>query len=288
MMRMTGYCTIIGTGPPREAGHPGTIMTSDAPIGDIEWIAQPWGRVLRVPALADVAEHFFTDRQLRLRGPGTEELEWGLVARAIGVEPGRLFRPRQVHGRSVVFLPRGCEGGHFGGGRRPEADALISDDPSRALAVQVADCVPILIADPRTGAVAAVHAGWRGTAAGVVQAAVAGLEACCGTRTAGLVAALGPSIGPCCYEVGPEVAEAFRAAGHRDTLVENWFRRGPGLRFRLDLWMATRDQLMSAGVEPRHVHIVGMCTAHDTARFHSYRAEGNGTGRMAAVIRARR
>ncbi len=262
-------------------------MTIDIPAHGPEWANLPWGQVLRVPELSAVADHFFTDRQLRLRGSGGEPREWALVARAIGVEPERLVRPRQVHGRTVVFLPRGSAGGPFADGRRPEADALITDDPAFALAVQVADCVPILMADPRTGAVAAVHAGWRGTVVSVVRAAVEALVERCGSRAADLVAALGPSIGPCCYTVGPEVVDGFRAAGHAEETLGRWFLRGADARIRLDLWTATRDQLVASGVVPDRVRTVGLCTAHDTTRFHSYRAEGSGTGRMAAVIRAR-
>jgi hypothetical protein len=214
-------------------------------------------------------------------------MEWGLVASAIGVVPDRLFRPRKVHGRAVVVVPGSRPSHQFSAGQRPEADAVITDDPSCALAVQVADCVPILIADARSGAVAAVHAGWRGAAAGVVQAAIDGLGAHCGSRSGDLVAALGPSIGPCCYQIGSEVIEAFLAAGHQARSVDRWFARDPDGRYRLDLWAATRDQLVAAGVPAPRIHAAQLCTAHNTARFHSYRAEGAGTGRMAGVIKVR-
>ena len=268
---------------PAPAGH----MTNDTPVDGFEWVIQPWGQVLRSSGLLAVADHFFTDRQLRLRGTSPEPGRWKLAASAIGVEPGRLFRPKQVHGRSVAVVSRNCAPHPFSCGRRPEADAVITNDPSCALAVQVADCVPILIGDPRTGAVAAVHAGWRGAAAGVVRAALEALGAQYGSRPRDLVAALGPSIGPCCYHVGPELADAFLAAGHAASSVERWFERESDGRRRLDLWTATGDQLREAGVPTTGIHAVRLCTAHDTARFFSYRAEGPGTGRMAAVIKAR-
>ncbi len=94
----------------------------------------------------------------------------------------------------------------------PEADGVMTDEHGVALVVQVADCVPLLMADPRTGAVAAVHAGWRGTAANIAAAAVRRLQQQYGCRPEDLVAAIGPCIGACCYQVGPEVREAFTSA----------------------------------------------------------------------------
>ena len=242
--------------------------------------------MLRAPALSAWADHFFTLRQLQLREAGGGAHDLARVAEAIGVGAARLLRPRQVHGREVVVVN---ESGlrRFSDGMSPEADVLVSGDPSVALAVQVADCVPILIADCRTGVVAAAHAGWRGTASGVIPAAVGSLTGQLGSRAADLVAAIGPSIGPCCYVVGPEVVERFVAAGHRRSAIEAWFVRQPTGGYLLDLWRATIDQLTESGVRAEHIHAARLCTAHDTGRFFSYRAEGSGTGRMAAVIRAR-
>ena len=103
--------------------------------------------------------------------------------------------------------------------RWPEADIAVSDDPSVALSVRAADCVPILLADRATGAVAAVHAGWKGTAAGAVIVAVRALTSRYGTNPGDVIAAVGPSIGPCCYEVGPDLAAAFLGASEAPTLV---------------------------------------------------------------------
>jgi len=273
-----------GTGLLDQAPRAGD-MTQQAPSDLFEWVSRSWGQVLRSRGLAALADHFFTDRQLRLRGSGSGT-DWPLVAAGIGVAPDRLFRPQQVHGRAVVAVLRRQDPRPFSGGSRPQADAVISDDPSCAIAVQVADCVPILMADPRTGAVAAVHAGWRGAAAGVVRAAIDGLSAECGSRPEDLVAALGPSIGPCCYQVGPAVAEAFLTAGHDTSSIHRWFTPDGDGRHRLDLWAAVMDHLCAAGVPMTHVHAARLCTAHHPGLFFSYRAEGAGTGRMAAVIRA--
>lgn len=261
-------------------------MKSDTPVDGFEWIPQPWGRVLRAPRLSEVADHFFTTRQLRLRGPGVEAGEWALVASAIGVERSRLLRPRQVHGSAVAVVARGASFGEFAR-CRPAADAVVTDDASCALAVQTADCVPLLVADGRTGAVAAVHAGWRGMAAGVIEAAIEALRTHFGSRAADLTVALGPSIGPCCYFVGEAVVEAFRAAGHAPARTDRWFLGGRNEGYRLDLRASARDQLCRAGLQADRIHAADLCTAHEGTRFYSYRVEGRGTGRLAAVIRAR-
>jgi len=247
---------------------------------------EAWGEVLRAPALSAVADHFFTTRQLRLRGEATGARDWDTVASAIGVERHKLLRPRQVHGRQVLAVS-GADLGLFADQRRPEADAVITDDPSLAVAVQVADCVPALIADRRTGAVAAAHGGWRGIASGTLEAAVEALGSTFGARPGDLVAALGPSIGPCCYAVRQDVVDAFAAAGHSGDSLARWFRPDRDGHYRLDLWAAARDQLGRAGLAPDKIICARLCTAHDQERFFSYRVEGKRTGRMAAVIRSR-
>ena len=130
------------------------------------------------------------------------------LLRAVGVA-GPLYVARQVHGAAVARVRAGDDPAAIA---RIEADALITDDPGVALGVFVADCIPALIVDPRTGAVAAAHAGWRGTVAGVLPAAVRALVRRFGARPGDLRVALGPAIGPCCFEVGAEVVAAFAAA----------------------------------------------------------------------------
>jgi len=115
----------------------------------------------------------------------------------------------------------------------------------------------------------------------VARATVDALSRAFGSVPADLVAAVGPSIGPCCYEVGAEVRERFGA--HAGA----WFTAGPRGRPHLDLWRATSDQLLAAGLPPEHVHLSRLCTATWPAVFYSYRREGSGTGRMAGVIRVR-
>jgi polyphenol oxidase len=255
------------------------------------WTNQPWGGALRSASLSELADHFFTTRQLRLRGD-SEDADWAAAAASIGVAPGHLLRLNQVHGRHAVVVRRADPAARdrlmaaAGKGERPEADILVSDDPAVALAIQVADCVPLLMAHRRSGAVAAVHAGWRGTVARAAEAAVEVLRREFRAAPEDLVVAHGPSIGACCYEVGPDLVDAFEAGGFR-AQVDRWFSRDEAGRFRLDLWTASRDQLLAAGVRADDIHQSGLCTASHPQWFASYRRDGSGTGRIAAVIRSR-
>lgn len=221
------------------------------------WARAPWESttdvVLECRPLALIAPHFFTTRALQLRGDSPRaEADWARVADGIGVSLTRLQRMHQVHGcaTSAVRLPAPAPRASSTAAAAPtpappasapvasasssvmtagpEADALVTDARDVALVVRVADCVPLLMADPRTGAVAAVHAGWRGTAAAIAASAVKRLQEEYGSDPADLVAAIGPAIGACCYQVGPEVREAFLAAGHAPASVDAWFAADPG------------------------------------------------------------
>ena len=235
--------------------------------------------MLRCAPLLEAADHFFTDASLTLRDAPEE---WSGVAALAGVPEDRLLLLSQVHGHGVVTA---------GAGRttrwtRPQADAAISDDPGSALVVRVADCAPILVADRRRGVVAAVHAGWRSTMQRIAVAAVRALRTEFDTDPADLVAAIGPSLGVCCGEMGEEVVEAFSDAGHSAAELGRWFQRAPGRRPYFDLWGANRDQLEGAGVPASAIHVAGLCTRTHDRHFHSYRARGAAAGRMAGVIRA--
>lgn len=197
------------------------------------------------------------------------------MAGTAGVDPAALVRLRQVHGATVHVAD-----GDGPAGAPPEADIAVTASPDRAVAVQVADCVPLLIAGRQ--AVAAAHAGWRGTAANVAREAVEALVRL-GEDRRGLCAAIGPSIGPCCYEVGGELVDRFADAGWH-AAVDRWFTRPASAR-HLDLWTANTDQLIAAGVPSSRIHVSGLCTKCHPAWFHSYRREGEGAGRMAGFIR---
>jgi YfiH family protein len=158
-------------------------------------------------------------------------------------------------------------------------DALVTAERGRWLLVYAADCVPLLVLDPGARAAGAVHAGWRGTAAGIASVVLARMRAAFGTEPRRVLAALGPAIGGCCYEVDARVAERMEA--------QPWWpsasrATGPG-RWHLDLRAAVRAQLLAAGVREDRVAAVGGCTACGEALFFSYRRDGR-TGRMAAYI----
>jgi YfiH family protein len=249
------------------------------------WAQSAAGPVLKCGPLEAVAAHVFTTRELRL----SSMQDWDRIAAALGVSS--VLTVNQVHGRTVVAASsdpaRAAE--------RPDADALITLDPAQAVGVRAADCAPILLADPATGAVAAVHAGWRGTAAGIVAAAVSAMTREYGSRPGDLLAAIGPSIRPCCYEVGSELVDAFAAAGHPRHLVDRWFVlrdpgagiRDPGGRLWLDVPKANRDQLLLAGLADERIYDCGLCTAMHLDVLTSFRAEKEKAGRLAAVIRPR-
>jgi purine-nucleoside/S-methyl-5'-thioadenosine phosphorylase / adenosine deaminase len=255
------------------------------PADGFRWASAPWGPILTLTAWSPQFRHFFTTRHLRFRGR-EEARDWARVADELGVGPGRLLRPGQVHGTSIAIKRLGDETGGWGAGR-PRADIILTDDPTVAVAVQVADCVPVLIADWRTGVVAAVHAGWRGTAKRVVQVAVRALGETFRSRPSDLSAALGPAIGPCCYEVGPELLDVFAAAGHAAAERDRWFGRSEDGKVRLDVPLANRDQLLAAGLAPHAIHVAGLCTVSHPDLFYSYRREGQGTGRIVGVIKVK-
>ena len=236
--------------------------------------------MLRCTPLLEVADHFFTAGSVRLRD---SDAEWEAVAALAGVPRSDLRLLHQVHGRTIAVARRGAHGRWV----PPQADGVVSDDPIAAFGVRVADCAPVLIGDRRTGSVAAVHAGWRSTMQRICTEAVAGMTRALQSDPRDLVAAIGPCLGPCCGEMGEDVVQAFRDAGHGDEEIGRWFARQDGRRPYFDLWRANVDQLEAAGVPSSSIHVAGLCTRTYPTVFHSYRAEGTGAGRMAGVIRAR-
>ena len=209
--------------------------------------------------------------------------EWAAVATSMGVAPDRLLLVKQVHGIRVAVARRGASAPWA----RPEADIIVTDDPSVAIGVRVADCAPVLLHDPVTRAVGAAHAGWRGTASGAAAAAVRAMQETFGSRPPALVAAIGPCLGACCGEVGPDVVDAFRAGGADRASLAAWFTPGSGDRSFLDLERANRDQLQAAGVRPDAIFSSGLCTKTHRERLHSYRGDRDAAGRIVAARSAR-
>ena len=202
------------------------------------------------------------------------------LMRALGAS--RLFLCTQVHGAEVVRVEKESRPEEIAAVR---ADALITDVPGTALGVFTADCVPLLLADPVSGACASVHAGWRGVVAGVVTAAAREMAASYGSRPADLRVALGPAIGRCCFEVGPEVVAVFETlvpeGARAEVIVEE-----AGRKPRIDLRRLLRRQLEIAGIPAAQVDEGSECTRCDpTLRFFSFRRDGRAGQQMAVIVR---
>jgi YfiH family protein len=226
---------------------------------------------------------------------------------SLGAAKMRVAGSRQIHS-DIIQVVGSAEVPH--GEQAPQGDALITREPGALLVVQTADCIPILLADTKHRAVAAIHSGWRGTAQRIAEKTLGRMQMEFGTRPQDVIAALGPGIGGCCYEVGHEVVREFAAKfpdarewfeGPFDALENgdnnsNWLpwltMRPPGHaptapRAQLDLIAANRAMLMAAGIAPDKIQSSGFCTSCSTDLFFSYRREQT-TGRLMAAIGIRR
>jgi len=202
-----------------------------------------------------------------------------------GEDAGEMVTVRQVHGVAVKLVSFGEPGLRTEDGRGVvEADGLMTADAGVMLAIQVADCVPVLVADVKQRVVAAFHAGWRGTAAGIVEQGIARMVAQLGCDPGDMVGAVGPSIGVCCYTVGEEVQTTF---GARFGYAEQLFSIRPD-GMHVDLAEANRRQLVDAGLSVDSVTVVGECTAcarvNGRRKYFSHRAERGFTGRSMGMI----
>ena len=209
---------------------------------------------------------FYRDSRHIYRVLELDQLSWldhGFGTREVDIPAlhSQLATLKQVHSATCVIA--GGRSGVLGIG-----DALLENTPGAAVAVRTADCIPILLVDEQKRAVAAVHAGWRGTAAQIVRRAVQSMAERFGTRPAAVHAAIGPGIGKCCYEVGPEVAAQFGGQG----------------RMHLDLPGANREQLLAAGVTPQRIYASNLCTMCQPEEFHSYRRDREAAGRMYSFV----
>lgn len=190
----------------------------------------------------------------------------GQLVQRLGFEPSRLALQRQVHGAAVVEVTEGyapCE-----------SDALMTAEPGWLLGVSVADCVPILLFDPRRRAVAVVHSGWRGTLRGIARATIERMRESFFTDPSDVRAYVGAAASQCCYEVGDDVASAFDARHSRPI---------GGGKYLFDNKGCVLEQLISCGLQPHHVELDIRCTICGPS-FHSYRRDGKQSGRMLAVI----
>ena len=229
--------------------------------------------------------HFVTTRVGGVSLPPYDSLNLGFGARdnpervlenrkrladSINVPLGSFAVAKQVHGDRIAVVTESEKGrGAFNYETALDAtDGMITNIPGICLMVLLADCTPILLYDPVQRVVAAVHAGWKGTAKQIGRKVIEAMSDSYGCRPEDITAGIGPSIGPCCYEVGPEVISQFGA-----DLVDD--------RNHLDLWEANRRQLLEAGV--RSIEVAGICTKCNADRFFSER-HTPGTGRIGAGI----
>ncbi|MBU2610041.1 MAG: peptidoglycan editing factor PgeF [Chloroflexi bacterium] len=200
---------------------------------------------------------------------------------SLGLNTATLFDVWQVHGKNVVIAdaPHPPLSPHLCAAPTRQADAILTDKPGVTLFMRFADCVPILLYDPLRKVVGLAHAGWRGTVRGVVRAVLEAMQARFGTQPADLQAAIGPSIGPDHYAVGPDVVTQVRQAFGEDASALLATIDG---EMHFDLWAANRLLLEQAGV--RHVEVAGLCTACHLDDWYSHRAENGRTGRFGALI----
>jgi YfiH family protein len=206
--------------------------------------------------------------------PDAVEANHRLIHETLGLCAGQFVTARQVHSCRVAVVDAGHTGKVL-----PATDALVTGFSGVSLMLRFADCLPILLYDPESRATGLGHAGWRGTARGLARRMVSAMVEYLGINPAETIACLGPAIGPCCYEVGPEVVQFVKGS------LERWdgslLPRADD-RFALDLWEANRQQLLEAGI--RQIEASRMCTACHTDEFYSHRAERGATGRFAAVM----
>ena len=202
-----------------------------------------------------------------------------LLARAFGVAQDKLVTVKQVHGTDILVIDEPNDDvSHFLG---LEGDAIITNQPGIMIGICVADCAPILLYDQEKQIIAAVHAGWKGTAAKLVSKTVAGMKSLFECSPRKLQAVIGPCIGKCCYEVDTPVNQAFTQNGLEwDTCAEKTGENS----WRLDLAAANHALLVSAGVPAPQIQTSGMCVCCHRELFFSYRRDGVETGRQMGFI----
>ena len=256
------------------------------------------GMIWYASALLQNVPHGFSTRSGGVSGPPWDTLNLGpsrgdepahvaenyrRFCAAIGADAGRVVLAKQVHETTVRTVTAADAGMGLHRPRNYTADALITIEDNLPLVVFSADCGIILLHDPVTGAVGAVHAGWRGCAAGIVQKAVRELCALSGAEPERLRAAVGPCIGQCCFETDSDVPDAMRAAlgGRAEAHLRYDYERN---KWMVNLAGLIRESLLQAGLVPQCVDVLGICTACHPERFWSHRKMGDARGVQAAMI----
>ncbi len=206
-----------------------------------------------------------------------------LACRSLGINARHLIAGRQVHGDGIRLVGAGDlgKGALSEDQALPDTDALITDSRGLPLSSYYADCVPVFLLDPVKRVVALAHAGWQGTALKIGLKVVKRMTEIFGSDPRHCLAGIGPSIGPCCYEVGEPVISRFRDVFRGGKRLEA--AAAPG-KWKLDLWEANRLTLLEAGLKPENILTAHLCTSCRRDLFFSYRAERGITGRMASLL----
>ncbi len=217
-------------------------------------------------------------------GDGNDQVRQNIerIAAAFGISVSQFLLVCQVH-RDGVWVIDG-ETPLSAHNPPPELDAVVTDRPGLALCIKTADCVPVFLADPLRRVIGAVHAGWKGTALQIVEKAVGEMVQWFGVRPSDLFAAIGPAIGPCCYEVDTGVYQAMSRHPERDSFFHARSEEG---KWMLDLFLANRKQLLRSGLPPEHIRTADYCTSCHPELFFSHRAQGGDTGRQLNFIMIR-
>lgn len=202
--------------------------------------------------------------------------------------PGQgVWMPRQVHGTDIFVVEDSTPFDEAMELQPVDADAVITDMSGRWIGVRTADCVPVLLYDPKKSVIAAVHAGWRGTVGHIVRKTVERMCSDFQVTPSDLVAMIGPSIGPDSFEVGEEVAQAFVEAGRADCVLRQAYSAVGSVRFakpHVDLWQSNAMDLLEAGLELEHIDCTPWCTYENHELLFSARRQGIGTGRIVSAI----
>lgn len=202
---------------------------------------------------------------------------------AFGLDAGSAVTAEQIHGDSIAVVTareRG-RGALLYETAIPQTDALITNIPNLPLLMFYADCVPVYFLDPEHKAIGVAHAGWKGTVAKIAQKTLKMMTREFGTQSQNCLVAIGPSIGPCCYEVNQFVYDKIHAAF---TYPGKLLRETAAGKWKLDLWAANQQQLEEIGVPAQNIVVAGVCTSCNTHMYFSYRAEHGITGRMGALM----
>ncbi|MDP2892585.1 MAG: peptidoglycan editing factor PgeF [Bacillota bacterium] len=253
--------------------------------------------LLRVPAFekTGIVSHCFTTRKGGVsKGPfdslnlswkrysAIEEIakNYAIAAQAIGVDPGNLVLANSVHGDDILRVDEADRGRGLREAPCPPADALVTNARNVALSTMHADCFPVFIVDTGSRAIALCHSGWKGTVSKIASKAVRRMSEEFGTQPAGCLAAIGPGIQPCCFEVDENVANEFMSAYPALECVQHV----KNSKYRVNIQACCLVQLLESGIPAKNITVSGLCTSCDADLFFSYRREKGETGAMASII----